>query len=82
MAPARRNTMLQLSVGFVVGLSVLSGVLAAPFPGTILKSARDTAECYDYVIVGGGVSGLVVAHRLTEDPDSKLRSSNLLRSFE
>ena len=26
-------------------------------------------DCYDYVIVGGGVSALVVANRLTEDPD-------------
>jgi hypothetical protein len=30
--------------------------------------AQDT---YDYVIVGGGVTGLVVANRLTEDKKSK-----------
>lgn len=31
-----------------------------------ILSLRDT---YDYVVVGGGTSGLVVASRLTEDPN-------------
>lgn len=29
--------------------------------------AAATSKDYDYVIVGGGVTGLVVANRLTED---------------
>lgn len=32
-------------------------------------SAVGLAESYDYVVVGGGTSGLVVASRLTEDPN-------------
>ena len=42
---------------------------------------------YDYVVVGGGTSGLVVANRLTEDPSStslvyqlqSLKSNHVLR---
>ena len=32
---------------------------------------------YDYIIVGGGLTGLVVANRLTENSDSKLQSPML-----
>ncbi|KAH6653104.1 choline dehydrogenase [Truncatella angustata] len=33
------------------------------------SSTNGTVSQYDYVIVGGGLTGLVVATRLTEDPD-------------
>lgn len=35
-------------------------------------------EQYDYIVVGGGVSGLVVANRLTEDSKSGYQERDLL----
>lgn len=42
---------------------------------TALPALRDpnaVKDSYDYVIVGGGLTGLVVANRLTENPKSEL----------
>ena len=37
------------------------------------KDGTEIDRAYDYVIIGGGTSGNVIANRLTEDPKSQLK---------
>jgi choline dehydrogenase len=53
----------------------LAGCFTAAVPGRALRS-RDCSpaanQTFDYVVVGCGVAGLVVAARLSEDPDASV----------
>jgi hypothetical protein len=64
-----------LSSYLVSALSLASVALASPIAKAQLVG-RDTSllASYDYVIVGGGTSGLIVADRLTENSSSQFSS--------
>jgi hypothetical protein len=54
---------------FLVGaLSLLSSLSSALWISPASLN-RELPSSYHYVIIGGGISGIVVANRLTKDPD-------------
>ena len=64
MAPRHARLLFVLLALFIHSSRALS--LASRFSLT----NSDSQLKHDYIIVGGGTSGLVVANRLTENPDS------------
>lgn len=60
----------------MLGLRLVKFCVAAAAIGPGIVSAQDekllNASYYDYIIVGGGTSGLTVANRLTENGKSEL----------
>ena len=57
-----------LAIGFVA-IAVAHGSIVAKYAQIV---GRDTALSlsYDFLVIGGGTSGLTVADRLTESPES------------
>lgn len=60
-------------------LQLLNIVFSSPVTfrniATIKRSGSEINEIYDYLIIGGGTSGLTVADRLTQDGTSPLPES-------
>jgi hypothetical protein len=70
-----RSTWTACIARLILGIGLGSPVLAVSAShGKVLTSEAPLRSSYDYVIVGGGVSGLTVANRLSENPSKQLSS--------
>lgn len=62
---------LKMSLAKLLPLIFLILDLARLSSAVIFRDPSTINRTYDYIVAGGGLTGLVVANRLTEDPNSK-----------
>lgn len=55
----------------LLALVSISSTSAVAPRAIVVEREADLSAKYDFVVIGGGTSGLVVANRLTEDPDGE-----------
>ena len=70
----------QLLLPFLIGSFAIGSPINLVEHAVLVDRAADLKVEYDYVVVGGGTSGLTVANRLTENPKSTMTLSRL-RNF-
>lgn len=71
---ARRTLNMLLLLLFRVGLCLAQRLADR---ATVVNDVSGVKARYDYVVVGGGTSGLTVANRLTEDPSGTVSGTKL-----
>ncbi|KAF2280962.1 alcohol oxidase [Westerdykella ornata] len=63
-----RCSMVHLLSAVCLGICSVNAASILASSASVKRSVHELRTSYDYVIIGGGTSGLVVANRLTEDP--------------
>lgn len=63
---------MEFTLFFVLLFSHIATVLSKPLHAQIVEELEST---YDFIIIGGGLSGLTVADRLSENAESTLQDN-------